>query len=378
MFNVVYDCGSETSNSRLNDEIDKTFPRGSFIDILFISHFDSDHINGVDSLIKRCKLNKDSAPIRLLVLPLLNNCQKVMVFLETGIGNFENNALKERFNAQKIIFVKPISERFSEPRISYPESQNNSEDSHPKYRSTPIDHIKDEIESGEGIDMVNNIDWIYIPFNVCDNDIYRKFCEFAGKENQKIYDCLRSVFEKENHDDISNMFDEKIWNTIQDLYKKFHEQKSVNKNQTSLIVYSGSCVALKDSKNFLVQKHRFIRSKVAALFTGDVNLTAKIGDDSSTKTTVLQHIGKVLSPVIYNVGLIQVPHHGSKYNFDPDLVNVFQRTSYYFISYGINNHHKHPYPGIKIFLKGENKTVIEITENEDSELTQTIRIIDFN
>ena len=55
-FNVVYDCGS-MSKTRIKKEIDNTYEllEDNHINLLFISHFDDDHINGLSILCKSCK-----------------------------------------------------------------------------------------------------------------------------------------------------------------------------------------------------------------------------------------------------------------------------------------------------------------------------------
>lgn len=49
---VVYDCGAKDVEERelLRKEVDEFFESNDKIDVLFISHFDSDHVNGIGSL----------------------------------------------------------------------------------------------------------------------------------------------------------------------------------------------------------------------------------------------------------------------------------------------------------------------------------------
>lgn len=51
-FIVVYDCGATDNKEKelLEKEIKEFFSSGDTIDILFISHFDSDHVNGIGLL----------------------------------------------------------------------------------------------------------------------------------------------------------------------------------------------------------------------------------------------------------------------------------------------------------------------------------------
>ncbi|BCM26202.1 MBL fold metallo-hydrolase [Methyloradius palustris] len=62
-FHWIYDCGSNQSEA-LNREIEIVAARGK-VDCLFLSHLDSDHINGIDRLLSRTR-------VREVVLPYLN------------------------------------------------------------------------------------------------------------------------------------------------------------------------------------------------------------------------------------------------------------------------------------------------------------------
>lgn len=68
LFRWVYDCGSNQTDA-LSREISQI--RGD-LDILFLSHLDSDHVNGVDTLLISC-------PVTEVVLPFLNDEERVLV-----------------------------------------------------------------------------------------------------------------------------------------------------------------------------------------------------------------------------------------------------------------------------------------------------------
>ena len=84
-FTVVYDCGSTTfREKKLETKIKSTFPKGHTIDILFISHFHSDHINGIEFLKKHCIIKK-------VVLPLINNEAKVLLKISNFLDDNNSN-----------------------------------------------------------------------------------------------------------------------------------------------------------------------------------------------------------------------------------------------------------------------------------------------
>lgn len=75
-FTWVYDCGSSDSPAALEREIERLkleLIGRNIIDVLILSHFDRDHINGVKELLKHFKVNRLFIPYvplekRLLLL----------------------------------------------------------------------------------------------------------------------------------------------------------------------------------------------------------------------------------------------------------------------------------------------------------------------
>ena len=80
LFNVVYDCGSFTDVNRrfpttapklLRDKINLSFNKNSHIDLLFISHFDGDHTNGLDYLLNNSTMDSNTLAIIPFKYPYL-------------------------------------------------------------------------------------------------------------------------------------------------------------------------------------------------------------------------------------------------------------------------------------------------------------------
>jgi len=72
-YTMVYDCG-RTKIKEINGKIDSAFRKGQNIDIVFISHFHTDHINGLKYLLENFNVKR-------IVLPLLHDEQKIELFL---------------------------------------------------------------------------------------------------------------------------------------------------------------------------------------------------------------------------------------------------------------------------------------------------------
>lgn len=76
---VVYDCGLLTpKKEQFRRKVATALPPGSVIDLLFLSHFHADHVNGLDELKKRYV-------IRTVVLPKLTEEARTLVKLENYV-----------------------------------------------------------------------------------------------------------------------------------------------------------------------------------------------------------------------------------------------------------------------------------------------------
>lgn len=61
-FTVVFDCGSDVCPVRVSQFIKQLNAKVNCVDILVLSHFDADHVNCIDELIKVAKVNKIVIP----------------------------------------------------------------------------------------------------------------------------------------------------------------------------------------------------------------------------------------------------------------------------------------------------------------------------
>ena len=89
VFNMVYDCGSSTKSQYLKNEINDAFKDGTGkaeIDILFVSHFHNDHVNGIQELARQYHvqylvfssvLTKDKKPLYCEYLHNICYTQKI-------------------------------------------------------------------------------------------------------------------------------------------------------------------------------------------------------------------------------------------------------------------------------------------------------------
>ncbi|MEY7638747.1 MBL fold metallo-hydrolase, partial [Klebsiella pneumoniae] len=83
-FKWVYDCGSSSKSGKLilERKIKNLFRQRNepiVIDMLVISHFDKDHINGCELLLKKFKVNK-------VILPYIPLWKRILLGLEQKVG----------------------------------------------------------------------------------------------------------------------------------------------------------------------------------------------------------------------------------------------------------------------------------------------------
>lgn len=112
--------------------------------------------------------------------------------------------------------------------------------------------------------------------------------------------------------------------------------------------------------------HDVHRDKEACLYTGDANLL-----DGFQIRNLQQIVGSLKD----NIGLMQIPHHGSIKNFSWQAYsNLSIGESVLFVSYGTRNRYGHPSTNLIGSLRGEELPIAEVTECNDTTLYQIIDI----
>lgn len=372
LFNVVYDCGS-ISIENVSREIRKKFPKNSLIDALFISHFDWDHINGLS------KLKERRIRVRYLILPLLTNTQKILAYLSIGLTKFDVDSIKHHLgiDAETVIFILPPSSI----------EQNNQGDEGADITLGESDVQKRSViylQSDKRLSIEDYIKWVYIPFNICDNSLYEILLKKLESDN-KLKNKLESIANDCEINNIEELLDDSERQKLSEIYRDITNR---DKNKSSVVLYSGPYKKTgRYFSRFLMDLNReydlpdkisqyCLRScrTTGAIYMGDLDLNAKIQLTSSKSIYAIEYIGLKLSDYSDYIGLIQVPHHGSRHNFNPAIMKEFPNAGIFFYSFGYNNNYTHPYAGVKIVLLAKRKHVIEITEESNSEQSWLIEI----
>lgn len=135
----VYDCGTNSGQKFVNREIDAfiddrstpTHSKNGHIHLLFLSHFDADHINGLEHLLKKAK------KVHRVVIPYLDPPLQIALLASadsrgqdvTGYVNFLNNPVAwfaER-GVEEVSFVYPSNEDDDgDPREGWPDKPDDT------------------------------------------------------------------------------------------------------------------------------------------------------------------------------------------------------------------------------------------------------------
>ena len=353
-FNVVYDCGSISRG--VDKVISNSFDKNEDIDILFISHFDSDHVNKINIL------KNSVGKIKTVIMPLLSEEDKdFLPLVYKWLGSEYKNSLdilnnpKEFFGSEtKIIWVREVVE-------------SRDEESNQEIRD--VAEIEDgaEIKGGENINfsLEGRKFWIYKPYNY-KNKIRHKELLKKFRENNILINDLKDI--------------EYIFNHIKEIRKCYKEVEG-SINQNSLVLYS-NLIEYKDSTaciyiyiredywkfhpfwRYCFSKNQF---NLGCIYTGDVHLKT-IVDDFKNKIKRCKYY--------LPVNTIQVPHHGSKNGFDIDFFNDFsegRRRIISPISFGLSNPYGHPSSMVIKQLTSECHLPVYVTNDKRDSFTQVFK-----
>ena len=209
LYNVVYDCGSTSTDiqTQMERDIKNCFHDKKTIDVLYLSHFDDDHVNYVNHL----KANGHLQGTRIFI-PMLAIEERL------GIEPYATNYQYIRsLNEQDKSGTKVIRVRFDE---GAPEEGNSANRLDP----LRISDIQEEtIPSGTPLvpNIPNaNIIWYYTPFNIQFQQLISDFKTKLQNEGLDYYRLKDVDYVTDNKDKLKKIY--------QGLGKKPKEGTAIN------------------------------------------------------------------------------------------------------------------------------------------------------
>ena len=321
----IYDCGTSSGEEKLTTAIDELNDIDEF-DLVVISHFDKDHINGLEALLKNKKVKR-------LMLPFLSEEQKIgelsiycsgilehkydikecltdncISFLFNPV-EFIGNLIKDSLINEKIEILFVPDRFYSTKRVLDSEEEII-------YKYTEDENLNTSNVSCKIIDphtpVICNHKWEFVPYNDVEaiekvlSKISKK--QFREKSN-KIHNAATQICSlnstKEKNAALKGLINE----------CKSLVPVSEDRNACSLFLYAGK--ANLQLTNFVFSDYDEKKvNRHGILYTGDgllSNLT-QLGN-------LIKHIGQNR---IDNIYCLQVMHHGSCKNSCSAVAKLLQ------------------------------------------------------
>ena len=353
-FNVVYDCGGN-SKTFMEDYLkrfihDDAYKQKKRIDAVFISHLHADHVNGLKYLL-------DSAYPKYLFLPQLNDDMLIEVIFNNTLSDRRNekdvNGLitdlygseGDSYVRSRIIKVNPADGESSMDL----EGDNNSID------LSKADFSNSMINSGYKIHF--GTPWLYIPYNPpVKPHKAGSFYDFIKYELKISYDFGWA--------ELPNIVKKTSTSKLREIYSRYF---GGNHNAYSMTLFSGMIKPM----CYHAYYHNYHQQcysdcpccdyepyfSTNCMYTGDF--------EAKGFTSYLKSFYK---PLWETISYIQVPHHGSRDNFHPNLYDYAMDG---FISVGEKNKYHHPNIDTLINLHKQGCHPMVVTEDLSTMIVQT-------
>ena len=369
----IYDCGSNQT-AALDREIDTIAKQGP-VDCLFLSHLDSDHVNGIEHLLS-------STPVREVVLPYLNTVDRLVAAahdIATGASTdtflaFLSNAagwLGDR-GVERVTYIRARSD--DEGSDGPPlrdgdgggEGELRAEWSHP-FEKPPKDATPhDSSAPGPTVQYLPSdanlqmwaasrpLDWLLVPYahrpSVETLKAFEQALEDAFKGRHKDPAFLSALLRDASTRDQLRTCYRTIWS---------------DHNLVSMALYSGPLRSDRWSNDWMCSvdgyqwESRTIRYQpIGWLGTGDMHL-----DVARRRDAFLTHYRAVLD----QVNVFGLPHHGSDQNFDASLPSALPCAGQFVAAAGPNSY-GHPGKATAQAIKACGRMFITVSEQAGSGL----------
>lgn len=337
IFNAVYDCGSKTEYGRnnINKCIDNWEGKRE-VDILFISHFHEDHISNIKNLNEKCH-------IKNIVAPRLNQ-KNINILKLSYLVNIDAINLKESTRQYFDILDDLRSLCGKETKIYVINTIGNE---NYYYESNTYDgafnpgNIQDLNIIGVDIEK----DWKFITYAIENEISYRVIRDIEEKlkininNRIRIEELLDILDDKEKFENLKRLFRATSNNKNRDM-----------SNELSLTLYSGPTGNSYRLANHCFYPNRFPSLEpTSCLYFGDFNAKNNLNE------LIDFYENNYVS--LNDIGILQLPHHGSSGSFNEDLIHRFNNCVYV-ASAGINSQYKHPNKTVVKKISEENNRVL--------------------
>lgn len=352
-FNFVYDCGTESKQHYLHSSIDSYIreiqgdkSNKPQIDFVVISHLHKDHFSGLLNLATKIS-------IRRVYLPYLGH-DKNFISLILAYAIFHNEeTVENEENLYNLFYfmcgLYGIQENYDFPRIEAVFLGENAEEdlNHDFFCSTQEEYVH--------IGAEKYWKFVFINRGICKKELIslnNKVLEIL--DTLKVESIIELISLNKGIQKIVKIYNEVFYSQI------INDRNFLNMTSIVLVhfpLYSSPKAFYADSNEVMELSSRKVESRYFAYyypydyfclnFEKIMNpLTILSGDlmvDNTMKKLILSQLNSTNSSLKSSCGVLQVPHHGSKNNWNA-WSNISINSQLYVISFGLGNRHKHPHP----------------------------------
>lgn len=274
-FVSVYDCGAKSSSI-----IQKAIPNDSHVNRLYISHYHKDHIEGITLLLSHCKVEN-------IILPMLTKEEKLIVISSCIENVSDQNEIESiiSFIWDTKSYIVNLSNNSNATCNVFQGLQNISDK---KNNDIKTNKKEDAIE--DGILIRNgyiNKTW---NIHVLSEQELSNFVNAFNSSPKNIKQLTINAI-----DDIVEIWKQhSLGDIIKDALNKAGIKKFKTINQYSMTLYTGFINCEKTN---------------GCLYLGDFDAKSNIEDLKNNYKAEWK-----------NISIIQAPHHGSKENFNDELL----------------------------------------------------------
>lgn len=335
-FRWIYDCGS-LDTGLLKESIKQI---GGEVDMLAISHFHEDHVNGIPELIR------NGIKIKLVLIPYLSPEERACVCIDLAKAGTSVDTLQllhspaQYFQGRdaKIIYVMPTDDGNFNDSIPVNIEELGIENGLPPDDQWRKDDNVYSLEQGRALKCN---DFLFIPFydTSCLRNSTKKL------QRNKYFDEFFNFLKKDFSENTAQEYNRLIQQirTAREKIIKDPEKYSLcllgtPSDQELKIqrMYHGIC-------NKLCCENRQCKfcSKIGVLYTGDAPLKAKCRE---------KNFMKFYNRYLNNICCFQVMHHGSSYNFHEGIAKkISPCASIFAANPAAKFHHPHKETIIEFF-----------------------------
>lgn len=390
-FHYVYDCGSDDRKA-LGEAIDSYKNQVPHVDVLFVSHLDNDHVNGLDRLLSVVKVDT-------VYVPYVNKVLLVLELIQAELDGTLSASLIEAsmdpgnwFRSRGVRRVVGVEES---PDDGAP---GTGGDDDPERPEGPRTGRKVDSELGDpsvqgatgmssGIEVVasgyrvpirdRSLNWTLVPhvdpaprerLDRFEEEL-RKILGLSAEEPVTSTQLANAMREKGERERLRECYDEIVPGGA----RRMH-------NRVSMSLYSGPARIEEEREwchRILCEPDWRADELIELFWSCEVGAVGWIGTGDATLNVkkVRTAWEGTYGPYRERVATLLLPHHGSKRTFHDDVLDFLPSLALCAASAGRRSRYGHPSQSVRLAVASRRKAFFHVSQNPKTALLEEIRSV---